>query len=460
MLDQQMPRSIEAERAVLGAILLAPNTYAEVDAVLRPDDFSKDEHRLIYRAMQKLVDDGVIIDIFPLKEELKKQGQLDNIGGLLYLSELTDPTPNIAGITTYVDSVKDASLNRRLIRELAEAAKFITKIKPHELVPQLAERLYDIVSEVSTEATPKPIADVVDKVYAEILERHETRNFLTGIPSGLPNLDAYTLGWQRGVMTVFGGYTSAGKTAFGLDVTKKTLTAPGNEGLHAQYIALEMTNQLLTYRLLANASEEKLYQVRTGLVSNLNKIDKGYQELKGLGRRLSMSDSAFDIRTIASIARAAKQQGKLDILFVDYLQLVDDEEENSSNREFVVNQIGKGLLRLAKQLDIALVAFAQLNDGVVNREGHEPKIQDMRESRSINQHARTVIILNRPWMYDRSNTELTPCNAELHILKNSEGRTGMVPLHFNAAYMQFEDGPCHQDCEYWREPAVQEVKNW
>jgi replicative DNA helicase len=291
--------------------------------------------------------------------------------------------------------------------------------------------------------------------------RYEERDFMVGIPTGLDDLDDYLLGWERGVFHAVGGYTSVGKTVIGLDLALTVLEDPRNreKGIRAAYFALEMTDLMLGRRMVASRSEQNLYRVRTGNLSEdgLMDVASAAARIGALGDRFVLSDDLFDIDEItAAIEREHKERG-LDIVFIDYLQLI--EGGDGSNREREVNKIGLALLRLAKRLKIAVIAFAQLNDGLVNRPGHRPTLQDMRESRAINHHARVVLLLHRPWLFERDNEQLSPCDGYVLIDKVSEGRTGEVQLHFNGSIMRWESGSCHPKCPEWprtskRNPAA------
>ncbi|MGN6187022.1 MAG: replicative DNA helicase [Thermoanaerobaculia bacterium] len=448
----------EAERQTLNAVMtFEKGLYHVVKTGLRPEHFRDQRNALIFRTLLNLPP-HLTVDILALRNELSRNGNLDAAGGLSYITSLTTTTPNAAAIELYCQMVREAYSKRQILRELARAVQSLETASVRTLIARLTGTLGDLVARDSDDSAPVPVGEVVDALVREIEYRRENEDFLTGIATGIPSLDAYLLGYQRGAVTIFGGYTSVGKTGLGLDLARRVVSVPGNERIHAAYNALEMTNRMLGFRLLSNASQEKLYRVRTGTVNDagMSRVYEGQKLLQSISPRLHLCDGAFDILQIRSIARQLHHSGKLDVLFVDYLQLVDDAAGYSGNREQEVNRIGKSLVRLAKELDIAVVAFAQLNDGVANREGHEPKIQDMRESRAINQHARTVIAINRPWIFDRSNPDHSPCGTQLHILKNSESKLGVVDLHFNAAYATFEDGPCHPGCEHYRGDATLE----
>ncbi len=449
-LNRALPRNPEAEKAVLGSILHGGGVINRVAMVLEPDDFALEENKEIYSACLYLASKNEEVDLLTVKDQLKKAGQLSFVGGASYVSSLIDEIPSIANVEKYAGLIKEASQQKRIILTYQEALEQVGKIPSAELVAATSEKLYSLIVSDGDDARPTSVSSIVSDVMKEIDERRVTKNFLTGITTGLPTLDAYLLGWQRGVLTVLGAYTSHGKTASGLDFALKALETPGNEQLNVLYVALEMTKKMLGFRLLANASGEKLHWVRTGNLSDagLGRVGAGGARLAAVGKRFLVTDGAFGMNQIAAIARSLKHQGKLDLMFVDYLQLVEGGDEDTRERE--VAEVGKGLLRIAKSLDIATIAFAQLNDGVANRDGHEPKIQDMRESRAINQHARTVILLNRPWMFDKANESLSPCLTFLYIEKNSESKSGKLQLHFNAAYQRFEEGECRPGCEYFK----------
>lgn len=463
-MDRSLPSNLEAESTVLASILILNDSLDRVMPIVDSSDFFDARHRAVFDAMKSLAAAGEQIDLITIKDELQKNRQLEKAGGSSYVSSLVDAMPDIARVERYAAIVAERSKRRRLIRLGSRLMNggMSDEVELQELLDDV-EGVTATVTGVQDEVRPALVKDLIIEARAEIEERARTGNFLTGITTGITTLDAFTLGWQRGVLTVIGAYTSIGKTASGLDFGLKALEAPGNDNIHVAYVALEMTKKLLTYRLMANAAGEKLHWVRSGNLSEAGfaRLDAGQDRLTAVGGRFTITDSAFDIAQIGALARSLKRQGKLDVLFVDYLQLVQG--TNADVREQEVNRVGLGLLRIAKELNIAVVAFAQLNDGVVNREGHRPTLADMRESRAINQHARTVILLNRPWVFDKENEALFPCDAYLHIEKNSESMLGDVKLHFNGAFQRFEEAECDNTCDQWSrrtQTPTQEASNW
>lgn len=461
-LDRELPNDKEAEAAVLGSIIITNDCIDRVTGLIRPEDFFDSRNKAIFSAMQDLASEGSEIDTITLRGELQKQRQFDAVGGFSYISSLYNGIPDIARVERYAAIVAEKARRRRLIilgnRLMRDGMD--DQVRLEELV-QDAENTIGVVSGVDTDAKPELVTSLIVDARAEIEERRRSGNFLTGLTTGLTTLDAYTLGWPPGVLTTVGAYTSIGKTAAGLDFAIKCLEA--NPDKAVAYVALEMTKRLLTYRLMANAAGEKLHWVRSGNLTDtaMERVEAGIDRLRAIGDRFTITDSAFDISQITALARSLRRQGKLDILFVDYLQLVQGVD--AASREQEVNKVALGLLRLAKELNIAVVAFAQLNDGIVNREGHRPTLADIRESRAINQHSRTVMLLNRPWVFDKENESLFPCDAVLHIEKNSESMLGDIKLHFNGAFQRFEEAECDQTCDQWsrrQQTFPKEVVNW
>jgi replicative DNA helicase len=446
MLEKELPREISAERAVLGTIILFSEYYDQVAAVLSTNDFTLDAHKAVWEAISDEIAAGGSPDLITLRSRLKTDSRVD----FAYLSSLLDGIPDVSSLDRYAAIVKQASAQRAIMRSLALGLRDAESADPHRLAEAIIQELEEIATTSLDQDRLVGVDEIMMKVTAEIDRRHHEKDWITGIPSGLMALDAYTLGYQRKVLMVFGGYTSVGKTGIGLDLALRAVEA--NPNIRVAYFALEMSNEMLGYRLLSNKSSQPLHFVRSGNLSDhgLGKVMDASSLISTYGDRLMMSDQVFSVDKIAKLCRQEKRKRGLDLVFVDYLQLCDtDDEEYANNREREVNKIGYRLLQMAKRLDVAVVAFAQLNDGAVNRAGHRPMLSDMRESRAINQHARTVVLLHRPWLFDRENEELLECDAKLLIDKNSEGRTGEPAVHFNGSVMRWEDGECHPGCQFY-----------
>jgi replicative DNA helicase len=457
-LDGQLPSAPEAERAVAEILWLDQSTYNDIAGKLRPEHFGNGGYRDLYRLIQERIEAGEPIDSWSLREAAKKQ----NIFGLSFIIEdLGMGAPDITRIGYYAEKVIEAAKARSMVTPLQRALQRLGSDPTSDVARDLLDDL--MPASVGSEANHIHYApQLVDEAMDDIDYRRETGDFITGIPTGIGALDDYLSGWQRGILTLFGGYTSHGKTAIGLDMMLKLLMAYGNESIHAFYFALEMTRKMLTFRVLANQSRQNLYFVRSGNLSEpgYEALTAAGKRLKSFGQRFGMSDGIFSLRDIVTTARNLRRQSRLDILFVDYLQLVETEYEESRQRE--VDLIGKGLLRLAKELDIPVIAFAQLNEGALNRPGHRPMLSDMRESRALNQHARTVMLLNRPWMWEKEDPDLRPCQAEIFIEKNSEGKLGVIgtpdmPLHFDVTTQYISEEPCGPGCRYHKEEDVRET---
>ena len=447
VLDTPLPQNYEAERSVLGSILIDNDIFYSVDTVISAQDFFHTDHREIYRAIGRLLDGGHPADLITLKNEIAAS-DLPIESSLI--TALVDGIPDVANASRYAKIVAEKARQRRLITSLYEGMKTVAS----DGSANVAAKLLDILTPVASDTDKVDIvyaAELMTRSLLEIQERYESRNFFTGIRTGMESLDDYLSGYQRGVLHLIGAYTSHGKTTLGLDLNLKMLRQPDNRNVHSFYFALEMTSKMLAFRLLANEAQQNLYFVRSGNLTEegLDAVAEASTKIGKLDRRLGICDNAFTLRQIATTARALKRKGMLDVLWVDYLQLIEGiDSEETRQRE--VDIIGKTLLRLAKELNIAVIAFCQLNEGAVNRKDHEPLLSDMRESRAINQHARTVMLLNRPWMFEKGEgSPYKPCQSYMKIEKNSEGRTGRFDLHFDGKFQKFTEGSCYPGCEHF-----------
>jgi replicative DNA helicase len=454
-----LPNSHDAEQALLECVMIeADSALPRIVAAckLEPADFSRPANRMIWMAISSLGKRGVGIDPYTVREELERSGAIDLVGGIGYVSSLSTGVPILSQVGEYARIIRQRRVERDAAVLLNDSLNKLNHKRFEDVKAELDSGLSSLQNQLPQGGeAPIPVTfadELVRTVKGQVEWQKDNQYFFTGIPTGYAILDGILQGWQRGVLHVLGAYTSHSKTASLLDFSMSA--AFSDSDTRILYFALEMTEMMMGRRLLASQSGVPLLYVKTGDLMDdaYDRFLSGVKKVEGLGDRWAITDSMVSIEDIERVCRMTKASKGLDVVFVDYLQLIENENEKVRERE--VNKVGKKLLDIAKSLDIAVVASAQLNEGVVNRPGHRPLLSDLRESRAVNQHARTVILMSRPWLFERTETDPDeptkhrPCTLMYYVDKNSEGELGEFALHYNVKNQQIREEPCGKTCIY------------
>jgi replicative DNA helicase len=434
-LEKTLPNNLEAERSVLGAILLDDKSIHVVLETLRREDFYLESHRVVFEKMVDLVTRSRSIDLVTLKDELQRSNDLERAGGAAYLTNLTDGLPRAVNIEHYADIVKEKAALRRLIQISNEImARSYESGEPAERILEDVEKSVFELANQRFRSGFSPIDPLVSAVYRQIEEVANRKSTITGVETGFTELDKMTAGLQSSDLIIIAARPGLGKTSLSLNIAEH---AALKKHLSVGIFSLEMSKEQLVKRLLCSQGEVDSHKVNTGF---LNKED--WIRLGRAAGALSQSKIYIDdvpgisILEMRSKARRLKMEFGLDLLIVDYLQLMSGGKQRYENRTQEISQISRGLKGLAKELHVPIVAISQLNRSIETRRGDQrPQLSDLRESGSIEQDADIVMFIYREEMVEAR--EDNAGIAELIISKQRNGPTGSFQLAFIKQYTKF-----------------------
>jgi replicative DNA helicase len=431
------PQNIPAEQSVLGGLMLEQDAWDHVSDILTENDFYKPSHRTIYMALRELNKRGQPTDLVTISNYLMQTAQLDMVGGPTYLAEMMDQTPSTVNIKSYAQIVREKSVLRRIIQTSHE---FVEKAYSSDF-SDLDSFLNHVESEVFKIAETSTSNDLMDasqlvKLSLERLEQlYAKKGEVTGVGSGFFELDKMTSGFQPGELIIVAARPSMGKTAFSLNLA---LNAALREQKKVAYFSVEMGKEQLMLRMLSSEARIPASQLRSGNIEEF-----AWPKLINTAAKMSEAPlfiddtsgiSPFDIR---AKARRMKAQRGLDMIIVDYLQMMSLKQKVES-REREVSEISKMLKGISRELKIPVIALAQLNRGVEGRQDRRPMLSDLRESGSIEQDADVIMMLYREDYYDRDTPEIKGL-AEVIIAKQRNGPTGAVKLRWRPEYGLFDN---------------------
>jgi replicative DNA helicase len=435
--DRTLPHNLEAEKSVLGAILIHNEAFDHAAELIDARDFFRDAHRRIFDKMVALSERGHAIDFVTLKEELGRAGELEEVGGPAYIASLADGVPRSANVEYYARIVKEKSTLRSLIHS---ANKILVEAYEAEQEPDLlldeAERAIFAIAEDRIRAGFVPLRELVQGSFATIERLQQQKGAVTGVPSGFEDLDELTTGFQRGDLVILAARPSMGKTSLALNIAQHVGT---KTDMTVGVFSLEMSKEQLFMRLLTAEARIDAHRFRTGHLS-----EKDYGRLShALGAlaeaRVFIDDSAaLGVLEMRAKARRLMASHKLDLLVVDYLQLMQGRGRFES-RQQEVSSISRSLKGLAKELNIPVMALSQLSRAPEGRGDHTPQLSDLRESGALEQDADLVLFIYRPEVYDKDKTKPEDEGvAEIIIGKQRNGPIGSVKLSFLSQYTRFE----------------------
>lgn len=452
-MDRIPPHQTEAEQAVLSAVLLDNEALVTAMEVLRPEDFYEEAHRVLFGAMEEMFERGMPVDLVTLIDHLQATARLEVIGGPAAVSSLAGRVSTAANIGYWAGIVKDKSLLRKMI---TEATALITEAygEPEE-VEEFLDRAESKILEISTQQTRttyQPITDVVKESFKIIEELDQRKGAITGVPSGFSDLDALTSGFQNSELVILAGRPSMGKTALALNFMRH---AAINAEKTVAFFSLEMAANQLVMRMICSESGISMDRLRLG---NFRKNQ--WLSLTNAASTLSQAgifieDSAnLSVLELKAKARRIKAEHGLDMLVVDYLQLLrgTGSKRGLDSREQEIAEISRGLKGMAKELEIPVLALSQLNRAVEKREDKTPILSDLRESGSLEQDADLIMFVHRPGLYrKRAAKGYNPYADEdagggdeddrltrLIIGKQRNGPTGIINLTFLKEFTKFE----------------------
>ncbi|WP_285768081.1 replicative DNA helicase [Peribacillus sp. SI8-4] len=432
--DRIPPQNVEAEQAVLGAIFLEPSSLTVTSEMLIPEDFYRSSHQKIFNVMLKLNDEGKAVDLITVTEELSATKNLEEVGGVSYLSELAGSVPTAANIEYYARIVEEKSLLRRLIRTATNIAQegYSREDEVEELLGEAEKTIMEVAQRKNSGAFQN-IKDVLVSTYDNIEILTNRKGDVTGIPTGFAELDRMTAGFQRNDLIIVGARPSVGKTAFALNIAQNVATKTEE---NVAIFSLEMGAEQLVMRMLCAEGNINAQNLRTGSLT-----DEDWRKLTMAMGSLSNAGIYIDdtpgvrIGEIRSKCRRLKQEHGLGMILIDYLQLIQGDGRSGDNRQQEVSEISRSLKALARELKVPVIALSQLSRGVEQRQDKRPMMSDIRESGSIEQDADIVAFLYRDDYYDKESENKNI--IEIIIAKQRNGPVGTVSLAFVKEYNKF-----------------------
>ena len=423
-----LPQNIEAEKAVLGSILLDDQAINGALEEVGINDFYDQNHKKIFSAMLELDGENKPIDVVTLYEKLKsKKSMLQEIGGSTYLTQLVEFVPSSSNVNIYARSVREKSILRSMIQTASEIVSEgqMDQIDVNDFLDQAEKRLFDISQNKKRPGfvSSQELALETIKIIENLAKRKEA---ITGVPSGFKRLDKMTAGLQSSDLIILAARPGMGKTSFGLNIV---LNAAITNGLNVGFFSLEMTKEQLMMRMLSSKSKINFSKIRTGFLSD-NELESIKNSSSSFERsNIYIDDTpAINSLELRSRARRLKSDKGLDLLIVDYLQLMRGVTRND-NREREIAEISSALKSLAKELQIPIIAISQLSRQTEARTDKKPQLSDLRESGALEQDADMVLFIHRADAYKR-NIEERDGVAEIIIGKQRNGPTGTVTLAF------------------------------
>lgn len=449
--DQPPPHSPAAEKAVLGAILIDGNCVYRVIGIIQTEDFFLDAHRIIFSVMRDLAENGSEITILTVKEELRKRGELDQAGGSAYVSSLTDAIPNMTNIEGIAYRVKRESRKRR---HVAIGYSMVTRgMDPGEEPEQIgAWAINALASDGDTEGHSESLYDIVIEV--EKRKRDRIASGATRVFSaGMPRLDAARI-VRRKALTIIAAPTHHGKTTFLLNLMAGILR---NEPVAiSAFFSLEMSDEEVMDPVLAILSNALLRRIQSRSLSEEEapRFAAALDLVRHWRKRAFFTEHLRDFESLHADCRRLKATIGLDVIFVDYLQLIGGFDSESGERE--VNRIGRGLKRLAQDLDIAVVVASQVNKEREKRSSKRLSISDMKYGSVIGEHADVALMFQRPRQDDKANQDLRWCEMVFQVEKNRGHENGDIPMHADMPTQTIAEGDCESNhCRWFGTKAEQ-----
>ncbi|MCA9354342.1 MAG: replicative DNA helicase [Candidatus Kaiserbacteria bacterium] len=431
------PSNIDAEKALLGAIILKPDVMHDISVTIWPESFYADKHAKIFQAISAIFSGGDPIDTVSVVTKLKDMNQLDRVGGASYITELIETVPAAGNAMYYANQVQ----NKATLRNLIHAADDIAEIGYSD--PETVDEALDQAEKKIFQATQAPSAQKFRPIGSALTEAWERFEHLAenpqdkrGVPSGFTALDNLLAGFQKSDLVILAARPSMGKTTFALDLARNAALL---HGASVGIFSLEMSDQQLVDRMLAAEAGVDSWKLRTGRLSN----DSEYEALQGAMTKLAkapihiIDEAAMNIVKMRSAARRLKNEHGLDMLIVDYLQLMSPTlTKGSDSMVQQITEISRSLKILAKEMEIPVIALSQLSRAVEQR-GGKPRLSDLRDSGSIEQDADVVMFIHREDKMNKDKEAERPNIAEILVEKHRNGAVGMAELYFDGQHVRF-----------------------
>ena len=426
--ERTLPHNLEAERSVLGAILVHNDAFNLAAQVITPDDFYRDAHRRIFEKMIALNERNDAIDFVTLKEELSRSGEVDEVGGPAYIASLADGVPRATNVEYYARIVKEKSTLRSLIYA---ANKIVTNAyeadQDSDVILDEAESAIFAVADDRLKAGFVPMRDLVKESFPKIEQLFEQKRLVTGVPTGFVDLDEMTRGLQGGDLIIVAARPSMGKTSLVLNISQYVASQPD---MTVGFFSLEMSKESLFIRLLTSEAQIDSHRLMSGAIGqkDYGRISHALETLSAM--RLYIDDTAsIGVLEMRAKTRRLQAEHGLSLVVVDYIQLMSG-RGRFENRTLELASISRSLKGLAKELHVPIVVLSQLSRAPESRSDHRPQLSDLRESGALEQDADLVAMIYRDDVYNRDPNNPDAGTAELIIAKQRNGPTGVVRLAF------------------------------
>lgn len=430
---RSLPQSIEAEQSVIGSMIIDKSAIAKSLEKLNEDDFYRDGHKVIFKAIREMFSQDMAVDLVTLLEYLKSTDMLDKAGGVTYISEISSSVITTANLEAYIKIVEDKSLLRKLIKSSTSIIEesYNKQDKVDDVLDFAQKKIFDLAEKQGSNDY-ELLSNVLERGFLEIERLFNNKGSITGVGSGIRDLDAKTSGFQKGDMVLIAARPSMGKTTFSLNIAEN---AALREGKSVVIFSLEMSKEQLAYKLLCSEANVDMLKLRTG-----NLDDDDWERIARATGPLSKAKIYIDdtaglsVMEMRSKCRKIKMEYGIDMILIDYLQLMSG-SVGSESRQQEVSEISRSIKALAKEMECPVIALSQLSRAPEQRADHRPMLSDLRESGSIEQDADVVMFLYRDEYYNKETEEKNI--GECIIAKQRNGPVGTVKMAWIGAHSKF-----------------------
>jgi len=429
---KSLPQNIEAEQSVLGSMIIDRGAIARAAEALSAEDFYRDSHKVIFSVIIEMSQKDIPVDMITLIEHLRVLAKLESAGGITYITEISTSVPSTANLNTYIDIVAQKSMLRKLIKASNEiiAESYDKQDDVEKVIDNAEKRIFDI-AEKRSNSDFEALSTVLERGFLEIERLFNNKGEITGVGSGFKELDAKTSGFQKGDMVLIAARPSMGKTTFALNIAEH---ASLREGKSVVIFSLEMSKEQLAYKLLCSQANVDMLKLRTG-----NLEDKDWENIARASGPLAAAKIYIDdtagisVMEMRSKCRRIKIEHGIDLILIDYLQLMSGSGQESRQQE--VSEISRSIKALAKEMQCPVIALSQLSRAPEQRADHRPMLSDLRESGSIEQDADLVMFLYRDEYYNKETDEKNV--AECIVAKQRNGPVGTVKMAWLGQFSKF-----------------------
>ena len=431
---RSMPQSIEAEQSVIGSMIIDKAAIAQAAEALNEEDFYRDAHKIIFKSILQMFQRDMAVDLVTLLEYLKDTNNVERAGGITYVTEVADSVPTTANLHSYIKIVSEKSTLRKLIKASTQVIEesYNNQDEVEKVLDRAEKKIFDIAEKRST-SDFEPISNVLERGFEQIETLFNNKGQVTGVGTGFVDLDSKTSGLQSGDMVLVAARPSMGKTTFSLNIAEHVAL---KEGKSVVIFSLEMSKEQLAYKLLCSQASVDMLKLRTGNLDDADweRIARASGPLSKA--RIYIDDTAgVSVMEMRSKCRRLKMEYGIDLILIDYLQLMSGSGGSGDNRQQEVSEISRNIKAIAKEMQCPVIALSQLSRAPEQRADHRPMLSDLRESGSIEQDADLVMFLYRDEYYNKETEDKNV--AECIIAKQRNGPVGTVKLAWLGQFSRF-----------------------